>query len=211
MPCLNLDVNYFTNIKVVRLVSLLGEGAEIYPIKLWCYAAKHHTDNGFLKDYTDKEIAHLVGFKGDASSMLEAMLKVGLVEKSKTGIKIHEWEKHEGHLLAYAKRARNAARIRWEKIRESKHTTSMPQAMPLLSSTNKRKTNTFTTPQPQEVTEYAKSIGFVLDGQHFCDFYEARGWKIGNTHIKSWKACVRTWKNRNQTQKPETKPQEVIA
>ena len=46
----------------------------------------------------------------------------------------------------------------------------------------------------QEVTEYAASIGFILDGQNFIDHYEANGWKRGNTSIKDWKACVRTWK-----------------
>lgn len=45
-----------------------------------------------------------------------------------------------------------------------------------------------------DVTEYAKSIGFDLDGQYFIDHYESNGWMRGKTKIKDWKACVRTWK-----------------
>ncbi|MBE3142912.1 MAG: hypothetical protein IMZ61_03195 [Planctomycetes bacterium] len=62
-----------------------------------------------------------------------------------------------------------------------------------------------TPPTPDEVTEYAKSIGFVLDGQYFCDHYEARGWKYnGGVRMASWKAAVRTWKHHglNKQQNP---------
>ena len=49
-------------------------------------------------------------------------------------------------------------------------------------------------PTPQEVTDYALSIGFKLDGGHFCDFYESKGWMVGKSPMKVWKAAVRTWK-----------------
>lgn len=56
----------------------------------------------------------------------------------------------------------------------------------------------FQKPAPAEVTEYAAEIGFALDGEAFCDFYESKGWKIGQTPMKCWKAAVRTWKRRQQ-------------
>jgi len=55
----------------------------------------------------------------------------------------------------------------------------------------------FSKPTPAEVTEYAKSIGYKLDGQSFVDSYEAKGWLIGKTPMKDWKAAVRTWKSRD--------------
>lgn len=55
-----------------------------------------------------------------------------------------------------------------------------------------------------QVTEYARSIGFILDGQKFIDHYEANGWMRGKNKIKDWKACVRTWKgNQVGEQKPQ--------
>jgi hypothetical protein len=52
----------------------------------------------------------------------------------------------------------------------------------------------FISPTPEEVSEYAKSISFALDGKYFNDYYEARGWKLKNGMMKDWKAAVRTWK-----------------
>jgi hypothetical protein len=54
-------------------------------------------------------------------------------------------------------------------------------------------------PSADEVTAYALSIGFTLDGNLFCDHYEARGWKYnGGVKMVSWKAAVRTWKHNSK-------------
>lgn len=54
--------------------------------------------------------------------------------------------------------------------------------------------NKFTPPTPEMVEEYATSKGADnFDGNKFCDFYESKGWKVGNTPMKDWKAAVRTW------------------
>ncbi len=60
----------------------------------------------------------------------------------------------------------------------------------------KRARAVFKKPTGQEVTEYAGSIGFVLDGPFFVDKYDAIGWKINGNPMKDWKATVRTWKRR---------------
>ena len=52
----------------------------------------------------------------------------------------------------------------------------------------------FKKPTPAQVEEYGLSIAFPIDGEEFCDFYESKGWKIGTSPMKSWEACVRTWK-----------------
>ena len=56
----------------------------------------------------------------------------------------------------------------------------------------------FVKPTSEEVTGYAKELGFDLDGQAFCDYYESKGWRIGNTPMKSWQAAVRTWKRKQE-------------
>lgn len=61
-------------------------------------------------------------------------------------------------------------------------------------NTPKPPSNRFQKPTPQEVTDYAKTIGFLLNGNQFCDYYETRGWQIGKTPMKDWQAAVRTWK-----------------
>lgn len=55
----------------------------------------------------------------------------------------------------------------------------------------------FQKPTPNEVGAYAQELGFRLDGKVFWDFYESKGWLIGKTPMKNWRAAVRTWKQRD--------------
>lgn len=56
----------------------------------------------------------------------------------------------------------------------------------------------FSPPRAEEVSAYAKSIGFKLDGQEFCDYYASVGWLVGVTRkpMCDWKAAVRYWRRR---------------
>lgn len=63
----------------------------------------------------------------------------------------------------------------------------------------------FQPPEPEEVSSYAKSIGFALDGGYFLDYWETRGWMVRpGIKMSSWKAAVRNWKRldaaRNQSE-----------
>ena len=63
--------------------------------------------------------------------------------------------------------------------------------------------NQFKKPTVSQVKQYAEDINFVVDAEHFIDYYTIRGWEIDNQPIKDWKACVRTWKrNRKRNRKP---------
>ena len=67
----------------------------------------------------------------------------------------------------------------------------------------------FTPPSTEEVKTYCRERGNGIDAQTFVDFYSAKGWKVGNTPMKDWKACVRTWEQRDR--KPSVKPQKVVS
>lgn len=58
-------------------------------------------------------------------------------------------------------------------------------------------------PSPEQVKAYALSIGFDLEGDKFCDFYEMKGWKVGKNPMVDWKAAVRTWKRMANPDKRE--------
>ncbi len=49
----------------------------------------------------------------------------------------------------------------------------------------------FVPPTVEEVAEYVRERGSRVDPQGFIDFYEAKGWKIGKTPMKDWKAACR--------------------
>lgn len=55
----------------------------------------------------------------------------------------------------------------------------------------------FSPPTVEEVTAYCKERKNRIDAQQFIDFYASKGWKVGNTPMKDWKACVRTWEHRD--------------
>ena len=62
-----------------------------------------------------------------------------------------------------------------------------------LSAGDGKKGSANGTPTPTEVKEYARSLGKELDGQRFCDYYAARGWRMRDTPICDWQAVVRMW------------------
>ena len=55
----------------------------------------------------------------------------------------------------------------------------------------------FTPPSTDEVSEYCRQRGNDVDPERFVDFYEAKGWRVGNQPMKDWKAAVRTWERRD--------------
>lgn len=57
----------------------------------------------------------------------------------------------------------------------------------------------FVKPSIDEVTAYCAERGNGIDARTFCDFYESKGWVVGNSRMKDWKACVRTWETRHRT------------
>lgn len=81
----------------------------------------------------------------------------------------------------------------------------LSERLSIVENTLADRNRSFKPPTPEEVTEYAKSIKFALDGQKFCDWYEARNWMLGKTKMKSWKAAVRTWK-RGDEEKAAAQP-----
>ena len=60
----------------------------------------------------------------------------------------------------------------------------------------------FTKPTVAEITEYCRERGSGVDPQRFFDFYEAKGWRVGNQPMRDWQAAVRTWEGREQAKPP---------
>lgn len=54
----------------------------------------------------------------------------------------------------------------------------------------------FQKPTVEEIKAYCTERNNGIDAQSFFDFYESKGWKVGNTPMKDWRAAVRTWEQR---------------
>lgn len=63
----------------------------------------------------------------------------------------------------------------------------------------------FVKPSLDEVRAYCRERGNSVDPEAFCDFYESKGWKVGNQPMKDWQAAVRTWEKSRGTSRPTPK------
>lgn len=59
-------------------------------------------------------------------------------------------------------------------------------------------TKHFIKPSLEEVETYCQERNNKVNAQRFIDFYQSKGWKIGKEPMKDWKACVRTWEQREE-------------
>lgn len=70
------------------------------------------------------------------------------------------------------------------------------------STTTKRKR--FEKPTLSEIKQYCIERNNNVNAEHFFDYYESNGWKVGKNSMKDWKAAVRTWE-RSEYRKPTVK------
>ena len=64
---------------------------------------------------------------------------------------------------------------------------------------NKGRTK-FQKPSLDEIRLYCQERNNSVDPEKFFNFYESKGWVVGKSPMKDWKAAVRTWEQRG----PET-------
>lgn len=64
----------------------------------------------------------------------------------------------------------------------------------------------FKPPTVGEVEEYCQERGNSVNAANFVDFYASKGWKIGNSPMKDWRAAVRTWERRESEQQGKSAP-----
>jgi uncharacterized protein YdaU (DUF1376 family) len=87
---------------------------------------------------------------------------------------------------------------------QDEHVPTQSQSQSQSQEKKENKVKIFVPPSASEVQIYMDSIGFKSSGEHFVDFYTAKGWMVGKTKMKDWKAGVRTWRA-NDLQKPRPK------
>lgn len=69
-----------------------------------------------------------------------------------------------------------------------------------------RARKTFSKPTVDEVRAYCLERRNNVDPQTFVDFYEAKGWVVGKSPMRDWKAAVRTWEKRHSGERTTFQP-----
>lgn len=63
----------------------------------------------------------------------------------------------------------------------------------------------FTPPTVDEVKSYCAERGNGVDPERFVDFYESKGWLVGKSKMKDWRAAVRSWERSDTQQQAQDK------
>lgn len=57
----------------------------------------------------------------------------------------------------------------------------------------------FKKPSIEELQAYITEMGYTFSANHFFDYYESNGWKVGRNGMKSWKAACANWQRREHS------------
>lgn len=61
-----------------------------------------------------------------------------------------------------------------------------------------KKKERFKPPSVDEVQAYCNERQNGIQAFKFVNFYQSKGWKVGNQAMKDWKAAIRTWEQKNK-------------
>lgn len=168
---------------------------------LWWWCVDYSPD-GIVK-HSDTAIARAAEWSGESKLFVESLITAGFIDRANGVLTIHDWMDFCGPLMK-RRLERKAGKTLMEAeqpplLAERPPTNPTNHTVP--DQTNQTKptrdtTGRFERPTALQVAEYAKTIGFNLQGQTFIDHYEANGWYVGKSKMRDWKATVRNWKNR---------------
>jgi hypothetical protein len=196
-----VNTSFYGHIKTIKLRAKLGNDAFWIPPRIWALAAEQRP-NGEFEGISPEELAIMLGYVGDASGMLQALLQAGFMDSDP--LRIHDWAEYNGYHAVYAERARVAAKARWAKkgpkkrIRDREGDEKRGEETSIASSMLQASNGHFVPPTTAELIAYAKEINasdkFTLP---FINFYESKGWMVGKNKMKKWRSAFSGWVSRN--------------
>lgn len=72
------------------------------------------------------------------------------------------------------------------------------------NSLYKKGSSRFQKPTIEEIRQYCLEKGYNVDAEQFFNFYESKGWVVGKSPMKNWRAAVITW-NKREKEIPQRK------
>jgi len=113
---------------------------------------------------------------------IKTLKEKGLIEVKRKGIPAKQYFKiNEEQVLQILKNLSNKDCITINKNKEIKITNKY-----------------FTKPSVFEIKFYCEERKNNINAESFYDFYESKGWKVGKSKMKDWKAAVRNWERRDK-------------
>lgn len=220
---IKINVDMFDDEKIKIIQSMPdGDALLVVWIKLITLAGKTN-DSGYIyiaenMPYTDEMLSVIMNKPLNTIRLaLDTFIKLGMLENDVKGIYLVNFEKHQS--LDKLEKIKEQNRMRVKRFREKQkclpETTQNDVTLHVTQSNaidididkdidididkdkenNKRKV--FKKPSVEDVQQYCTQRQNNINAEHFIDYYEANGWKVGKNAMKDWKAAIRTWEKRN--------------
>lgn len=92
----------------------------------------------------------------------------------------------------------NQAELESDSVSMQKENKKIIQIQPSgQPDTSDAKPKRFKAPSVDEVRAYIAEKGYSIDAEAFVDYYTSKGWVVGKSPMKDWRAAVRTWNKNN--------------
>lgn len=216
---IKITVDMFDDEKIKIIQSMPeGDALLVVWIKLITLAGKTN-DGGYVyisenMPYTDEMLSVIMNKPLNTIRLaLDTFIKLGMIENDIKGIYLLNFEKHQSlDKLAEIREQtrRRVARFRekqkaLESGNEDNASVTLRNAIDIdkeedidieIEKENNKRKN-FKKPSVEEVQQYCTQRQNNINAEHFIDYYEANGWKVGKNAMKDWKAAIRTWEKRN--------------
>ncbi len=203
------------NYRKIRAIEALPDGDTIIVIWLKLLILAGEINDGgliyFTRDipYTDQLMASQFGRPLTTIQLaLSTFEKFGMIQITDSLIEVSNWEKYQNVEGLEKIREQNRIRKRNQREREKQlllesHVTSRDSHATDKNREDKTRIDEirkevsaakrFTPPTVDEVKAYCDERGNSVDPERFVDFYASKGWMVGKTKMKDWKATVRNW------------------
>lgn len=176
-------------------------------------AAYQNAPAGDIGKMSNEDIAAAIEWEGSPDELIAQLVKDGWIDEDEEfRLIVHDWSDHVAQFLkgAFAKhgklfadqaakqRAKQPAKQNVEQPAKDVLSTLPPiqfnssQSDPS-QEPPKAPFGRFTKPTLEEVTAYCLERQNTVEPQGFLDFYDSKGWMIGKSPMKDWRAAVRTW------------------
>lgn len=230
---IKITTNIFDDEKI-QLIESLPDSDTILVIwfKLLALAGKSN-NNGLVMisdkvPYTKEMLKTLFRRKQASIDLaLHTFEQFGMIETlDNNAILISNWEKHQNVKGLDSIKEKN--RLRQKRYREKKKLLELDikekdkdldkerdiegnVTNNVTNNVTPKKPKRFIKPTLEDINNYCKEKEISIDAESFIDFYESKGWKVGSSSMKDWKAAVRNWARRNaKDNKPTRKNIEQV-
>lgn len=133
--------------------------------------------------------------EGIQKHYLKATVKREVVSMKKEYLLISIPENRENVVVTAISSGRNS-------ISGRRNTQSRVEKSRVEKSIERDAESRFTPPTAEEVKAYCLEKGYKVDPERFVDFYTSKGWLVGKTKMKDWKATVRNWARTDKKETP---------